>query len=292
MGVNGGYTQTDIENLARILTGWKEVGGQFQFVSGDHDFGTKQFLGTSFPTPAGAGLAEGEAVLDMLSDHPSTAAFICTKLIEHFITESPGAALVSSCATEFLDRHRDSSTNQMELVLRLLFNSAEFSDPTNFRAKVKTPLELLASTVRLLDATVEDRDDLERDLDNDLDMELFGHPAPDGFSETADDWIDTGLLLSRVNFVNEIARETGARDTYVDIVPYFQNKGYETAEGIVGYLFEIAFYNEFTPLELSIAYDILSARGTSQFDINGVDAETRLRQLVGTILSFPGFQHQ
>ena len=123
-------------------------------------------------------------------------------------------------------------------------------------------------------------------------MELFGHRSPDGFSETGDDWIDTSLLLARVDFVNEVARETGTNDTYVDIRAYFQDKGLETAEGIVGYLFEIALQNEFTDVELGIAYSILSARNTSQFDINAGDAEARLRQLVGTVLSFPGFQHQ
>ena len=173
--------------------------------------------------------------------------------------------------------------------MQFLLDSPELADPLNFHAKVKTPLELLASTVRHLDATVEDRRDLERDLDNDLDMELFGHRAPDGFSETADDWIDTSLLLARVNFVNEVARESGASDTYVDIRAYFQDKGFETAEPIVGYLFEIALQNELTDLAFGIAYDILSNRATSQFDINGADAEARLRQLVATVLSFPGF---
>jgi uncharacterized protein (DUF1800 family) len=292
MGVDGGYTQDDVEELARILTGWKEVGGNFQFVSSDHDFGTKTFLGVTFPTGAGAGLAEGEAVLDMLSEHRSTAEFLCTKLIEVFISESPRAGLVAGCADVFQAEHLNGNPNQMRDVVRFLFDSPDFVDPVNFKAKVKTPLELLASTVRHLDATVEDRRDLERDLDGDLDMELFGHRAPDGFSETGDDWIDTSLLLARVDFVNEVARESGAVDTYVDVRAYFQNKGLETAEAVVGYLFEIALQNEFTDVELGIAYDILSARGTSQFDIEGADAEARLRQLVGTVFSFPGFQHQ
>jgi uncharacterized protein (DUF1800 family) len=292
LSVDQGYTQDDIEELARILTGWKEVGGNFEFVAGDHDTGTKTFLGVTFPTPAGSGLVEGEVVLDMLSEHRSTAVFLCTKLAEVFITESPGASLVNGCADVFQAEHANGNPNQMREVVQFLLDAPEFADPVNVHAKVKTPLELLASTLRHLDATVEDRRDLERDLDRDLDMELFGHRSPDGFSETADDWIDTSLLLARVNFVNEVARETGTSDTYVDIRAYFQDKGFETAEGIVGYLFEIALQNEFTDLELAIAYDILSARGTSQFDINGADAEARLRQLVATVLSFPGFQHQ
>lgn len=292
LGVDQGYTQTDIEELARILTGWKEVGGNFAFVASDHDTGTKTFLGVTFPTPAGSGLVEGEVVLDMLSEHRSTAEFLCTKLAEVFITENPGAFLVNGCADVFQAGHASGNPNQMRDVVQFLLDAPEFADPANFHAKVKTPLELVASTVRHLDATVEDRRDLERDLDRDLDMELFGHRSPDGFSETADDWIDTSLLLARVNFVNEVARETGTSDTYVDIRAYFQDKGFETAEGIVGYFFDIALQNEFTDLELAIAYDILSARGTSQFDIAGADAEARLRQLVATVMSFPGFQHQ
>ncbi len=292
MGVDGGYTQFEVEELARILTGWKEVGGNFAFVASDHDTGAKTFLGITFPTPAGSGLVEGEVVLDMLSEHRSTAEFVCTKLIKLFITESPVASLVNGCADVFQAEHSSGNPNQIRDVVQFLLDAPDFVDPLNFHAKVKTPLELLAGTVRHLDATVEDRHDLERDLDSDLDMELFGHRAPDGFSETADDWIDTSLLLARVNFVNEVAREDGASDTYFDIRAYFQDKGFETAEGIAGYLFEIALQNEFTAFELSIAYDILSARGTSQFDINGADAEARLRQLVATVLIFPGFQHQ
>lgn len=79
MGVDGGYTQQDIEELARILTGWKKVGGNFAFVDSDHDFGDKVFLGVDFPAAAlSPGLAEGELVLDMLSEHRSTAEFVCT----------------------------------------------------------------------------------------------------------------------------------------------------------------------------------------------------------------------
>ena len=209
-----------------------------------------------------------------------------------FISENPTPSLVAGCADVFQSEHRNNNPNQIEAVVRFLFDSPEFSDPANFRAKVKTPLEILASTVRNLNATVEDRRDLERDLRSDLEMNLFHRRSPDGFSEEGNDWIDTGLMLGRVNFVNEVARETGSVDTFVDIRAYFVDKGIETPEGIIGYLFGIGFQNEFNDVELNIAFNILTAGGSSPFDINGSDAEDRLRRLVGTMFSFPGYQHQ
>jgi hypothetical protein len=289
LGVDGPYVQRDVEALARILTGWKEQNGQFFFDSADHDSQSKTFLGQVFP--AGGGLDEGERVLDILAGHPSTSRFVCFKLAELLVSEAPSSALVSSCAAVFQNNHLNGNPYQLREVVAHLLESADFASPSNFRAKAKTPLELVTSTVRNLDAIVQDPNDLERELRT-VGMSLFHNRPPDGFAEEADEWIDTSLLLARVDLVNEIAREAPNRETWVDLRRYFQDRGHETAEGIVGYLFGIAFQNEFTALELGIALDILSAGGTSAFDINATDAETRLRRLVGTVLSFPGYQHQ
>ncbi len=172
-----------------------------------------------------------------------------------------------------------------------ILDSADFIEPSNFRAKVKAPLEITTSTVRNLDATVDDANDLERELRN-LGMNLFHNRPPDGFPEVADEWIDTGLMLERVDFVNEIAREAANRETWVDLRQYFGSRGIETTEGILGFLFNIALSSEFTDLELQIAMNILTVNGSSTFDFNAADAEDRLRRLVGTVLSFSGYQHQ
>ena len=289
LSVDGPYDQGDVEALARILTGWKEVGGQFFFDANDHDTGEKFFLGQRFAP--GGGLDEGERVLDMLADHPSTARFLCTKLAQLFVSETPRTGLIDGCETVFLAEHRNGNPNQIREVVRFLLDSPDFVDPANFRAKVKTPLELLTGVVRNLGATVENPGNLERELRS-LGMNLFHNHPPDGFPELADDWVDTGLLLDRVNFVNEVARNTGTQGTFVDIRQYFLDRGLDTAEGIASYLSDIAFQNELTSLELAIALDILNGGGTSPFEINAGDAGARLRRLVATLFSFPGYQHQ
>ena len=289
LSVDGSYNQNDVEELARILTGWKEQNGQFFFDASDHDEGSKVLLGVPFP--AGRGLEEGEEVLDRLAGHPETARFVCFKLAELLVSEEPRPGLLDGCAAVFIEHHENGNPAQMREVVAYLLDSPDFSDPENFRAKVKTPLEVLASTLRNLEAQVVDRRDIERELRT-LGMNLFHFGTPDGFSERGEDWADTGLMLDRFNFVTEIAREAAGRETWVDLPRYFRDRGYETAEGILGHLFAIAFSNEVTPTELRIGTDILALGGSSPFDIDAPDAEARLQRLVGTVLSFPAYQHQ
>jgi uncharacterized protein (DUF1800 family) len=144
LGVDGGYTQTDIIEVARCFTGWTllpvNAGQQFVFVEEMHDDGKKVVLGKKV---RGKKIEQGEDVLDRLARHPSTARFIATKLARRFVSDDPPSSLVDAMAATFL-----ASDGDIRAVLRTLFSSKEFWSPEALHAKVKTPLEFVASAVR------------------------------------------------------------------------------------------------------------------------------------------------
>lgn len=196
LGVDGGYSQEDVIEAARILTGWTIRDpnhiGTFYFNPGMHDAGEKQFLGYEFP--AGHGEDEGERLLDIIARQPATAHFIAFELCRRFVSDSPSTDLVQRAAATFTRTDGDISE-----VMRTIIESPEFFSPATFRAKVKSPFEVVVSTLRALDATP---DTLQRDVQAvaRLGEPLWGHLAPDGYPETGDAWLNTGSILNRINF--------------------------------------------------------------------------------------------
>jgi uncharacterized protein (DUF1800 family) len=195
LGVDGGYTEADVVELARILTGWTIDrpfdGGGFVFRPAMHDSGGKRLLGTSF---APAGESEGERALDLLARHPSTARHIAFKLAQRFVADEPPAALVERAARRF--RETDGHLGE---VVRAIVTSPEFFSTDRVRAKVKTPLEFVVSAVRVTGASLPTTQPLVQALRT-LGMPLYGCQPPTGYSMTADAWINTGALLNRMNF--------------------------------------------------------------------------------------------
>jgi hypothetical protein len=121
---------------------------------------------------------------------------------------------------------------------------------------------------------------------------LFFNSVPTGWSESGTDWINTNLLLQRARFVNDVAYNTNPfRDNYIDIVQQLTDQGLSSAEGIVAHLLQVSVGGDYSALEYQIGVDILN-QGAEPFDITAVDAETRLRRLLGHILSYPGYQFQ
>lgn len=196
LGVDGGYTQQDVIEVARALTGWTldrgAQGGAFVFRPQVHDAGAKVILGQSFP--AGRGIEEGEAVLDLLARHPKTATFIATKLARRFVSDTPPVALVERAAATFRATDGD-----IRAVLRTIVTSPEFFSADAYRAKVKSPFELVASTLRAMDAAP-DSTPRAAQLVSRLGQPIFGHQAPNGYPETGDAWMNTGAILNRINF--------------------------------------------------------------------------------------------
>jgi uncharacterized protein (DUF1800 family) len=208
MGVDGGYTQKDVQEVARAFTGWTiyqprgggiygdDAGqdsraGSFVFNPRMHDGGEKVVLGQKITA---GGMEDGEKVLDILVAQPATAKFIATKLCRFFVADNPSPALVSRVADAF---HK--SNGDIKTTLRAIFHSPEFNSPEARRAKIKTPFELVASALRTLGADVEVRPALIQWIAK-MGEPLYGYIAPTGYPDTADYWVNTGALLERLNF--------------------------------------------------------------------------------------------
>jgi uncharacterized protein (DUF1800 family) len=284
LGVDGGYTQRDVEQVAKAFTGWQVQNSQFFFNPVDHDTTVKIVLGQTLP--AGRGIEDGDQVLDILARHPSTARFLCTKLSRLFVSDQPPAALVQRCTQAYL-----ASDGNIGTTVATILRSPEFGDPVYFRAKVKTPLEFVVGVVRNFSATTA-TGDLIAAMD-DMGMRLFLNPVPTGWSETGDDWMNSNALIQRMRFVNQVAyAAAGGAGTWVQLRPFFTSAGFTTADGIVGFLFQMLFHHDYTDLDRQVALDILTNGGTSAFDINAPNADARLRRLAGTVMTYPGYEFQ
>jgi uncharacterized protein (DUF1800 family) len=196
LGVDGGYTQKDVQEVARALTGWTiqnpRQGGGFVFEPRLHDDGEKLVLGHRIK--AGGGKSDGEQVLDILAKHPSTARFISTKLARRFVSDTPPASLVDRAAKRFHD-----SDGDIREVVRTIITSPEFFAAAAYRAKVKTPFEFVVSAVRATGTDAVSGLPLAAAL-RDLGMPLYMCQPPTGYADRAEAWVNTGALLARMNF--------------------------------------------------------------------------------------------
>ena len=200
LGVNGGYTQADVTQASRILTGWTverpERGGGFQFDPNRHEPGTKIVMGQKFKDH---GEEEGRELLHMLATRPATAQFISRKLAVRFASDNPPQALVDRMAKTFL-----SSDGDIAAVLSTLFHSPEFWDTNVYRAKVKTPIEFVVSAARASNANIENLQPLANAV-REMGMPLYGCVTPNGYSWMADPWVSTNALVNRMNFALSMA---------------------------------------------------------------------------------------
>ena len=220
LGVDGGYTQKDVQEVARALTGWTianpRQGGGFVFEPRMHDDGEKIVLGHKIK--AGGGQHDGEEVLDILASHPSTAHFIATKLVRRFVADEPPAALVDRAAERFRETKGD-----IREVVRTIVTSPEFFAPEAYRAKVKTPFEFVASALRATSADSVNAMPFVQTL-RELGMPPYQCQPPTGYSDRAEAWVNTGALLNRMNFAvaltegrtRGVRAPTIARDGAVD----------------------------------------------------------------------------
>lgn len=195
LSVNGGYSQRDVTEVAKVFTGWtierSGGGASFRFDPSMHEPGPKFILGHKVKAK---GEDEGKEVLHMLATSPQTAHFISLKLAQRFVSDDPPPALVDRMAKTFEKKKGD-----IREVLLTLFHSPEFWSDETYRAKVKTPLEFVASAVRATGADVEDATFLARQL-NRMGMPLYGAQPPTGYSMKADAWVSSSELLTRMNF--------------------------------------------------------------------------------------------
>ena len=226
LGVDGGYTQADIVEVAKCFTGWtiadprgyrqaaaneikgtdnkqlnrlqKMAGvpddiesGEFYFNKTWHEDGAKTVLGQKINE---GGMKDGLKVIDILASQPATAKFIARKLAVKFVSDNPSEELVNRVAKAFLDSKADIKTT-----LRALFTDKEFYAPENYRAKIKTPFELAVSAIRTIGADTNSSPAILAML-NKLGEVPYGYQAPTGYPDTAEDWVNAGALLERLNF--------------------------------------------------------------------------------------------
>jgi uncharacterized protein (DUF1800 family) len=200
LGVDGGYTQTDIVHVARAFTGWTfqpRQGARFRFATALHDRDAKTVLGQAMAP--GGGIEEGRRVLDILVGHPSTARHLATKLAQKFVSDTPPPALVERAARRFTETRGD-----LREVTRVILLSPEFLAADAHRAKVKTPLEFVASALRATNASVRTALPLARTL-RELGQPPYFCQPPTGYDEAGDRWVSSGALVARMNFAQELA---------------------------------------------------------------------------------------
>jgi uncharacterized protein (DUF1800 family) len=195
LGVDGGYTQNDVTEVARCFTGWTiekpRENPQFKFDESMHDPDSKIVLGKKIHA---GGMKDGEQVIEILVRHPSTARFISTKLARRFVSDSPPPALVSRMAATF-----KSSDGDIRAVLHTMIYSPEFWTRDAYRAKIKTPFEFVVSTVRTLGADVDSAMPLVQWVGR-IGEPLYQCQPPTGYSDKAEAWVNAGALLNRLNF--------------------------------------------------------------------------------------------
>ena len=202
LGVNGGYTQQDVIEVAKCFTGWGVArpaeGGGFVFNPKRHEPGEKTVLGHVIPE---GGEGEGLAVLHLLATSPATAHLLSLQLAQRFVSDTPPASLVNRMTAAYLR-----SDGAIATVLSTLFHAPEFWSPAVYRVKVKTPLEFLVSALRAGDAEVGNPVPLAGAL-NRLGMPLYGMQTPNGYGWLASDWVSTSALLARMNFALVLSGE-------------------------------------------------------------------------------------
>jgi uncharacterized protein (DUF1800 family) len=201
LGVDGGYTQKDVSEVARCFTGWTIDGlrdgkPRFSFEERLHDEGDKVVLGTTIKD---GDEDEGERVLRMLAEHPSTARHIATKLARRFVSDAPPPALVERAAERFR-----ATGGEIREVVRTIVESPEFLAPEARGAKVKTPLEFAASAVRAVGAELEAAQGMAKRV-AEMGMPLYLAQPPTGYKDTADAWVSSSGLVARLNFALDLA---------------------------------------------------------------------------------------
>jgi uncharacterized protein (DUF1800 family) len=286
LGVDGGYTQKDVQEVARALTGWtidrRSEPTTFVFRPEQHDTGAKTVLGHTLP--AGRGIEDGQEVLDILARHPSTARYIAFKLVRRLVSDDPPPALVRRAAAAFSRTDGDIAE-----VVRTIVTSPEFFSRAAFRAKVKTPFELVVSARRALDAPPDTTPQTAR-LIGRLGQPTFGWQTPDGWPEKGGAWMNSATIYARIKFGHDLV------DGRVAFVPVKAWRPWTAlvasplnaqVDGVVNGILGGCADPVTRATMLGIRADrVESAAGAA------ADAEQRLRELLAIALASPEFQRR
>jgi uncharacterized protein (DUF1800 family) len=282
LGVDGGYTQKDVQEVARCFTGWTmrnpRAAAEFFFSPFMHDDGEKTVLGKKIP--AGGGIKDGYTVIHLLATHPSTAKFISTKLARKFVSDNPPKSLLDRMAQTFQKTDGD-----IRETLRAMFTSPEFFAAENYRAKIKTPFEMTVSAVRAIGADTNASPQFHRWIAQ-MGEGLFMCQPPTGYSDTAEHWVNTGALLERMNFALALSgnRVPGTRVNLQTLAPGLNTT--QTSQ-VVDHYVKLLLRGQVSSqtratIDKSLGEQQLAMAG------GGVD----VAKVVGLILGSPEFQRQ
>jgi hypothetical protein len=289
LGVDGGYTQADVTELARVLTGWtirparrnNQTGlidnadvGTFVFDANRHDTGSKTVLGVNYS--GSGGVEEGRQALDRLAHHAATATFIAHKLVTRFVSDAPPAALVQSAAQTFTQ-----SDGDIRAVLSTILHSAEFKN--SFAQKIKRPFELVASAARAVDLQAQDIRILSTTLRL-MGQGLFMRFTPDGYPDNGAAWVNTSALLARWNFSMLLAGGKVTQAT-VDLNTPMQAQLPKTIPSVVDFWVDRLLHRPIPDTDRQKLIDALGG-ASSTFTPTG------LPYLVALILASPHFQYR
>jgi uncharacterized protein (DUF1800 family) len=290
LGVDGGYTQGDVREVARAFTGWTidrpREQGRFTFRPAMHDVGPKTVLGHRLP--AGGGQADGERVIDILARHPSTARFIATKLTRRFVADDPPPALVARVAAVYQRTDGD-----IRAMLRTILTAPEFYAASARRAKIKKPFEFVASSVRALGGTVDTRgaEALARAVGT-IGERLYQAEPPTGYPDRAEPWINPGALLARLNFALHLSgnRLDGVR---VDPVALVRGADRTRPDDVLDHLLGTVLLGQATAgTRAVLAAQLEDARVVRKTADDRGPADTDVGLLTALVLGSPEFQRR
>ena len=298
LGVDGGYTQQDVIEVARCFTGWTidrpQQGGGFVFRSLAHDRGAKRVLGQVIP--AGGGVEDGERVIDILVRQPATARFVATKLARRFVSDDPPAAVVDRAAAAFQRTDGD-----IRAVLLALVTSPEFWSPQVYRAKIKTPLDVVASAMRALDGRIvpgpAGSDGIGGGVALAREVARLGEPLyeaqpPTGYPDRAEAWVNTGALLGRMNFALGLAHNR-LRGAQVDLAPLVAGADRGQPAQVLDRLLAAVLHGEAgerTRTVLAAQLESPEITRTTAYDRGPKD--TDVEKLTALVLGSPEFQRR
>ena len=284
LGINGGYTEFDVKEVARALTGWSVTRPRqvrnadrslaFTYYPQMHDDGDKTVLGQLI---ASNGEAEGEQILDIIARHPSTANFVCTKLVRRFVADNPPPEIVAACADTFLQTEGD-----IKSVLRTLFDHTQFWTAA---PKFKRPIEYSISVLRGLNYEMTDSNQFFNAMGYVL--ENLGHipfrrSTPDGYPDEQADWVDNQLMRWNIALAAAHGDVPGASGSLLPILE--ANNVALEAEPILLFMAELFYGRTVTPEERQILTDYVNTASGETVEV--------LQDALALLVAAPAFQYR
>jgi uncharacterized protein (DUF1800 family) len=286
LGVDGGYTQKDVTEVARCFTGWTiekpRQNPQFKFDERMHDPDPKIVLGKKIHA---GGMKDGEQVIELLVKNPSTAKFISTKLARRFVSDNPPAALVARMADTF-----KSSDGDIRAVMRTMIYSPEFWTREAYRAKIKTPFEFVVSTVRALGAEVDTPMPLVQWVSR-IGEPLYQCQPPTGYSDKAETWVNTGALLNRLNFSLALAGNK-VRGSRADVAALVGSGSASDSHQVLDRAVQLFLGGQAAPATVETLQKQLSDPQVVQARLDDPVKQVDLAMVAGLVLGAPEFQRR